>query len=259
MLNPDLQTKLDRKETRFMGVLGLFIVLAALLPSIPQDKAYHLFVDTRAFFEIPRALDVLSNIGFIVAGLTGFYALMSSRNAYSKNFVWSMYVFFVGVLGTGIGSAYYHWAPDSARLVWDRLPMTIAFSGTLGALATCRVSDRAGRFALVFALIAGVVSILIWQRLDNVTPYGVMQIGGFLWVLVAWRYGEKNREQDLPWGQLLAWYGAAKVAEHFDAQIFTLLNGAVSGHSIKHVLSGIAAFAFAWHLLRQDRKAVATE
>jgi hypothetical protein len=137
--------------------------------------------------------------------------------------------------------------------------MTIAFSGTLGALATCRVSERSGRFALVFGLIAGVLSILIWQRWDSVTPYGVMQIGGFLWVLVAWRYGESNNAQDLPWGQLLGWYGAAKVAEHFDSQIFHLVRGAVSGHSIKHILSGMAAFSFAWHLLRQPKKTAAVE
>lgn len=242
---------LSQKERRFCWVLGFFLLLAAVLPSIPQDGAYHHFVDTRSFFGIPRALDVLTNVGFLIAGLVGLYAVAVRKNSYSSAFVWSMTVFFIGVLGTAAGSAYYHWAPDSTRLVWDRLPMTIAFSGTLGALATCRVSDRAGRSALPFCLVAGVVTIAIWQGSGNLTPYGVMQIGGFVWVFTAWLFGQKNPGQDLPWGQLLGWYGAAKIAEHFDVQIFDLLGGAISGHSIKHLLSGVAAFSFARHLVTQ--------
>jgi hypothetical protein len=104
---------------------------------------------------------------------------------------------------------------------------------------------------LPFGLVAGVVTIVIWQEWNNLAPYAVMQIGGFLWVFAAWLFGTPNPEQDLPWGKLLAWYGAAKIAEHFDVQIFHLLGGLVSGHSIKHLLSGAAAFSFALHLLRR--------
>lgn len=41
--------------------------------------------------------------------------------------LWHYRIFFVGVLLTGLGSAYYHWRRDNATLFWDRLPMTIGF------------------------------------------------------------------------------------------------------------------------------------
>ena len=44
----------------------------------------------------------------------------------------------------------------------------------------------------------------------------------------------------------------AKVFETFDLQIYRLLGGVVSGHSIKHVLAAIGVFAIVWQLrLRQ--------
>jgi hypothetical protein len=36
-------------------------------------------------------------------------------------------VLFAGVTLSSLGSSYFHLAPDNARLMWDRLPMTIAF------------------------------------------------------------------------------------------------------------------------------------
>lgn len=35
---------------------------------------------------------------------------------------WS--TFFVGIVATAFGSAYYHLKPNDARLVWDRLPVS---------------------------------------------------------------------------------------------------------------------------------------
>ena len=42
-----------------------------------------------------------------------------------------------------ICSSYYHLAPDNARLVWDRLPMTVGFMGLLAAMMLERSRLRA--------------------------------------------------------------------------------------------------------------------
>ena len=53
-------------------------------------------------------------------------------------------VFFLGVALTGLGSGYYHLAPDNETLFWDRLPMTIAFMSLISAQIVDRISIRAG-------------------------------------------------------------------------------------------------------------------
>jgi cob(I)alamin adenosyltransferase len=53
---------------------GSFIIFlaAALWPPHPQDPAYHNFADRRAVLHIPYALNVLSNVGFLLAGTWAF-------------------------------------------------------------------------------------------------------------------------------------------------------------------------------------------
>ena len=56
-------------------------------------------------------------------------------------------------------------------------------------------------------------------------------------------------------GGLLAWaavwYGLAKIFETFDLQVYRLLNGTLSGHTIKHVLAAGAVFAVVRQLRRR--------
>ena len=61
---------------------------------------------------------------------------------------WPYALFFAGVALTGLGSAYYHWAPDTPRLFWDRLPMTVGFMALLAAIVAERVSVTAGIIVL---------------------------------------------------------------------------------------------------------------
>ena len=46
------------------------------------------------------------------------------------------------------------------------------------------------------------------------------------------------------------WYGLAKVFETFDLQVYRLLGGTLSGHTIKHVLAAFAVFAIVRQLQR---------
>ena len=54
----------------------------------------------------------------------------------------------------------------------------------------------------------------------------------------------------LTWAAI--WYGLAKVFETFDLQVYRLLGGTLSGHTIKHVLAAFAVFAIVRQLRMRE-------
>src|SRR5579872_6737446 len=108
----------------------LIIVAVILAPRVPQPLSYHNFADHRAWLGIPNFGDVVSNLPFAFVGIWGLIFLFSSQSTGSfvdKRERWAYCLVFLGLFLTAFGSSYYHLAPDNARLVWDRLPMTIVF------------------------------------------------------------------------------------------------------------------------------------
>jgi hypothetical protein len=97
---------------------------------IPQDQAYHQFADTRRLLEIPNFWNVASNLLFTIFGLMGVRLYLWS----SMKLSWL--VFFSGAALVGPGSAFYHYNPHDLSLVFDRIPMTIAFAGIFSAVVT---------------------------------------------------------------------------------------------------------------------------
>ena len=79
---------------------------------------------------------------------------------------WPYFALFAGVLLTAACSSYYHLAPDNARLVWDRLPMTVGFMGLFAAMLTERVNPRLGRALLVPLIFRrrGIGGLLVLDR-----------------------------------------------------------------------------------------------
>jgi len=193
-----------------------------LMPPLHQNPSYHDFADSRAILGIPNFWDVISNLPFLVVGLMG---LLRFRDTASR-------ILFFGVFCTALGSSYYHLAPDSARLFWDRVPMTIAFMSLL-AMAIKRPT-LAGPLVL-----AGITSVVWWRCTDNLWPYGCVQFGTMAALLVI----AAREEPDL-W-PVFIFYALSKVCEHFDRQIYSL--SPLSGHTIKHVLAGVATlFIYRW-------------
>src|SRR3954469_22093321 len=96
------------------------------MPIISQDLTYHNFADNSHIAGIPHCSDVVTNLPFLLVGLWG---VTVTRRA---DWLW----FFVGFMLTAFGSAYYHWEPNNATLVWDRQPMSISFMALLSAICT---------------------------------------------------------------------------------------------------------------------------
>src|SRR5262245_46993879 len=140
---------LSRGERACLATLALMLAAWPLLPAFPQVQSYHSFADERAWFGIPRAADVLSNVAFLAVGLYGIVRLLArDRARFPAATEASLACVAVGFVLTGIGSAWYHLAPSDRTLVWDRLPMTVVFAGVLGAAIAQRIGQNVARVAL---------------------------------------------------------------------------------------------------------------
>ncbi len=238
-------------------VVGALILLAVALPGVPQDPAYHHFADARTLMGVPRAMDTLSNIFFVVFGGIGLVSQFRGRLDYLNSAMRaSGLVFFAGFVLTGVGSAWYHLDPNDRGLAWDRMGMVIAFAGALGLVAAHRVSVRAANLLLPVALTGGVLSVAWFAATGSVTPYVIMQFGGIGVVAgVSWL---PKQGKGPNWAALIAAYALAKLLELQDVQVFQLTQGLISGHTLKHVFAALAAWAVLLPLARRPSRLAAT-
>lgn len=231
---------------------AIMVLICCALPRIPQPQSYSLFADRRSFLGIPNFGDVASNLPFSVIGVCGLVFLLGPRsNTKAGHFldrreIWPYVFVFGGLLLTGFGSSYYHLAPDNARLVWDRLPMTITFMSMVAALIAERINLRLGLWLLPILLLVGLASVCQWYWSEtsgagDLRFYAALQVYSGLVVLVALFLPSRyTRNRDL--GRVLGFYAFAKALEFFDIPIFTVLH-VVSGHTLKHVAAAAAGFS----------------
>jgi hypothetical protein len=223
-------------------------IAALLIPRTPQPLTYHHFADQRRWLGVPHFGDVASNLLFFVAGLWGlaFLSGKSSRDQFMDPRERWPYVFvFAGLLLTAFGSAYYHLAPDNARLVWDRLPMTIVFMPLVAALIAERIGVKLGLWLLPVLIAIGVGSVIAWHLSEergsgDLRFYGAVQLYALLALLAALLLPPRyTRGADLL--VVASLYMLAKIFEAADRQIFSL-GGVLSGHTLKHLAAGAAGF-----------------
>ncbi len=233
-----------------LAVVGLIGLL--LLDPIPQDPSYHLFADTRTLLGIPNFNDVFSNVGFAIVGVLGVQAVMGTRGLliFSQRPEARPYiVFFIGVGLVSLGSAYYHWAPSNERLLWDRLPMSIAFMAFISAIVADRIDNHAGNTWLLPVLVVlGFLSVIYWHWTESMGRgdlrfYGLVQFYPMVAMPLAIGLFPEHRYtagRYILW--VLGWYAICKVFEHFDGEVFALLGYTVSGHTLKHYTAAIATY-----------------
>ena len=232
------------------GSFILCAIAAAVIPPLPQPLSYHVFADCRTIWSIPNFFNVLSNLPFLVGGAMGLALIWKGGGAFLDPREQLPYlVFFVGALLTSAGSAYYHLAPDNARLVWDRLPMTLGFAGLVAAAVVERADLRLGLRCLWPLLALGAGTVIYWYASErmgagNVIPYAAFQGWSILVIvllIVAFPAQRYSHGGLLIWAA--GWYGLAKIFESNDLGIYRLFGGILSGHTIKHLLAACAVFA----------------
>ncbi|MCK9608742.1 MAG: ceramidase [Methylomonas sp.] len=147
----------QEKRIGILGSISLVAVVSLLfIEPITQDPNYHHFADARPLCGFSNFWNVVSNLPFLVAGCLGLsrYARLTQRESAE-----GYRLMCLGVLLVGIGSAYYHANPTNDTLLWDRLPMTVAFMAIFSLLLGERVMPNQKRYALWW-LVTGALSPL---------------------------------------------------------------------------------------------------
>lgn len=235
-------------------VLATFIAALALVmfvPPIAQPSHYHEFADCRTLFETPNYWNVMSNAGFLLVGGIGMMFLWcqsdeSRRQTFVDDAEWYPYfAYFAGVFLTGVGSAYYHWMPNSNRLIWDRLPMSVMFISLMVAVVSEYVYPKIATYLLAPAVLLGVGSVMNWATRDmtgtgDLRFYLFVQFFPMLFIPAVIHFCRPRYSHHLLMMGSLAWYAKAKLAEMLDAPLYDLTG--ISGHTIKHLLCGLSTF-----------------
>lgn len=214
------------------GLMAVSLTGLALVPKIPQDQAYHLFADQRPLFGIPNFWNVVSNIPFVVVGAVGLAQFRDDA---------ATIVLFLGFFLTGIGSAYYHWAPSDGTLFWDRLPMTISFAAILAVVVKERINAAAGAVLLWLMLTIGIASLLVWLRTDDLRLYFWAQFFPAVALLALFSLYPAKYTYGYYWIIAAALYALAKLFEFTDEAIYSL-GHLLSGHTLKHLAAAAACF-----------------
>ncbi|KAL9191489.1 hypothetical protein ACHAXT_001195 [Thalassiosira profunda] len=262
----------------------LLLLVAAAVSSvflfiepIPQPQAYHNFADKRVFlcschgategfflppdarterrrgFIIPNFGDVISNVVILAGGIFGLLALKSGGIAETSHDTireWQVKVclptFFAATIAVSAGSSYYHWNPMDATLVWDRLPMTLAFVSIFCyMLEEYLPTSGIGRALMVPLLAIGAFSVLYWRYTDDLRLYALVQFGPLATIAALLTFCEARHGGAFQHALGLLFYALAKVCEDNDYVIFAWTKRRISGHSLKHVLAGLASVSIA--------------
>ncbi|RDX64278.1 hypothetical protein CR513_57185 [Mucuna pruriens] len=139
--------------------------LILFTPRIPRSPKHHRFFDMRNLLGVPNTLNVMTNFPFLVVGVLGLVLVLEGCvfNISSQGEVWTWALFYAGITGVAFGSAYYHLKPDDHRVLWDTLPMMVAFSSLLSSLVVERFGQRIG-LCCMFALIVAAFLCVLYER-----------------------------------------------------------------------------------------------
>jgi hypothetical protein len=243
------------KALRLLVVVTPGVVAAAFLftgPPLPQSQHYHAFADQRTLLGIPHCLNVVSNLPFLLIGVLGLRLVLRADAPFlTPAERWPYAVLFLGVGLTAFGSSYYHLDPTNGRLLWDRLPMSLAFMGLFDAVIGERVGVVFGKRLLIPLVLVGLGSVLYWHFTEqrghgDLRPYYLVQFYPLFGIPLLVGLFPPRYTGTAGLSVAVGWYVLAKFLEHpGDAPIFRL-GGVVSGHTLKHLTAACGA----WALLR---------
>ena len=239
-----------KEKTRVLVFIILIgCIIATLVKPIAQDIKYHLFADDRNILSIPNFWNVISNIPLILVGAAGilFFMFHHKEKTFTSPVI-NYFLFFFGVFLSGFGSIYYHLTPNNKTLVWDRLPMTIAFMSFFSIIIGEYIDERKGKLLLFPLLLIGGGSVLYWQYTEmqghgDLRAYAMVQFFPMILIpLIMILFKVNNKYVFYIWLMLPA-YVLAKVFESCDNFMFHSAN-LLSGHTLKHFTAALAPLFF---------------
>ena len=225
----------------FIGLIGLIFS-----SPIPQNIDYHKFSDFITYFRISNFWNVISNLPFLIIGIMAIFKL----NLFSKSKIQYL-LFFIGVSLVSFGSAYYHLTPNSETLIWDRLPMTVAFMALVSILISEFINLSLGKRLLVPLVTLGFLSILYWILFDDLRFYFIIQFYPMVSIPIILLFFKSKKQSTKGYWILLLFYAIAKLLEIYDYQTHDMLSW-ISGHSLKHIAAAIGV----WFLFKSYKSKI---
>ena len=245
-----------RWKSALLLSVGLGVIIAvAMADPVPQDPLYHVFADQRPMAGVPNFLNVISNLPFLLIGILGWRTIAATPASVTATTKLAWVIFFFGIALTAFGSGYFHLQPNNDTLIWDRLPMTIGFMSLVSIIVSEYFSPGLGRQLLIPLLMLGAASVAWWaytesQGAGDLRPYAIVQFLPILLIpLIIFLYRTRSDLGRYVWW-MAGFYVAAKVAEQLDDSLFAL-GGAVSGHSLKHLLASLAPASLLYGLMQR--------
>lgn len=174
----DIPIQQPRIKIIILTAIAIGISLVVLsFDRIPQDPNYHRFADIDTIAGIPNFWNLTSNLPFLLVGLYAFYRLPKLAQAEARL---AYAVLALGLFLVSFGSAYYHYAPSNQTLVWDRLPMTIAFMALFSMVLGERVLPTQNNTVLWVLVACGIASVVYWSWTEangvgDLRPYALIQ------------------------------------------------------------------------------------
>lgn len=220
--------------------LTLIATVALLfMGRIPQDPSYHRFADNTTLLGIQNFWNVFSNLPFFLVGMWGL------RRDVQIEYKRDYQILCIGILLVSLGSAYYHYSPSTPTLLWDRLPMTVAFMALFSMLLKERVMNTELPLTTVLVVL-GIASAVYWywtetQNAGDLRAYILVQFLPMLLIPALLYLFDRRYLNGNYLVMALVYYLGAKFFEQFDTQVFNI-GHLLSGHTIKHLLASIASF-----------------
>lgn len=241
---------LDLVPRLLLPCYALALVIAFIvLPALPQHPDYHRFAADRHWLGIPNFPDVASNLAILLPAVAGLILVNRSgsvcrmfRTSFERALATTC---FAALVLTAIGSTWYHLAPDNTRLFWDRLPLGLALT-TLPALLIAErfFLSRWDRLIILLWVVSGPTAVVWWHLGElvgrgDLRPYFMLHAFMFLLppALLA-RRSPYTRSTLYAMAYVL--FVLAMAGDRLDQAVFDFTHGAVSGHTLKHLLTGIA-------------------
>ncbi|CAJ1973535.1 unnamed protein product [Sphenostylis stenocarpa] len=225
-------------------------------PAIPRSPKHHQFVDMRNLLGVPNTLNVITNFPFLVVGVLGLVLAIEGGffNISSRGEVWTWALFYAGIAGVAFGSAYYHLKPDDHRVLWDTLPMMVAFSSLFSCLVVERFGQRTG-LCCVFALIVAAFLCVVYERIYNDIRFCVtfQLILPLAIPVIAVMYRSKYTHSRY-WFLSTGIYLLAKFEGITDKKIYHVNNYIISGHSLEHLCLALIPTLLSLMLIYREPK-----
>jgi hypothetical protein len=221
------------------AALGLLLVGLLTQAPIAQFPDYHDLADQGGLLGIPHFWNVASNLPFLVVGAMGL-ALLRRRPAGASP-AWA--ALFAGTVLVFFGSAWYHLDPRDATLVWDRLPIGVAFMGFFAALIA-EHSRMDANLILAPLILFSIGTVYWWRFTGDLSLWVWVQLAPMLAIVLALSLLPGRYTHRRYMAYALVCYALAKVFELGDRHIMEWSAGALSGHSLKHVAAAAGVLCF---------------